>query len=399
MPVSPEIWLTASRELYAEDMKLKRLAASRYRSLRQVSIEFNPLNLFIGVNAAGKSNVLDTLSFMSSGVREKDFSVAVNERGGILALAWKGEAAREVELTATFEEDGRAAYEWSVSLTTPDYGFEFGAQESIKEIRPGSPSNELLWSKNGEGWWWSNESARKVTLAAQTRTSCALAAAAADASFPARSVADFVARWAFFDPSPVLLRRASREQDSAELDQYGRNLAARLRHLQQVSPKTFQRILNAMDSILGIPDDIEIRESEDGRVHFVQSEIGLEYKVHQTGASSGTLRMLALITALVGEEAPGLVGIEEPENHVHPSALQAFAEHIREASKTRQVLVTTHSPLLLDAIGDAESVFIVRRTENGTVVEKESHPDAVRKALVESGFALGEFYETKGFGA
>ena len=109
--------------------------------------------------------------------------------------------------------------------------------------------------------------------------------------------------------------------------------------------------------------------------------------------------MLALMTAILGEPEASLVGIEEPENHIHPSALGAFAEYLRKASERVQIAVTTHSPLLLDHIDDPDSVCVVTRTKEGTQVHREKNAEAIRRALEESGFGLGEFYETKGFGA
>lgn len=256
-------------------------------------------------------------------------------------------------------------------------------------------------------WWWSGEKGDRVSLR-QSPTTCALAAAAADASFPARGVAEFVSRLGFFDPSPFLLRRGWIGLDSSRFDPYGRNLAERLYALQESSPEAFKQIVSATQSVLGLPTEIELRKSRsrdeevedvEDRVYFVQREPGLRYPVHQIGASSGTLRMLALMTALFGEKGTNLIGIEEPENHVHPTALESFAEYLQKARERVQILVTTHSPLLLDFLDEPAAVCVVRHTdEEGTRVSRETNADAVRRALEESGFGLGQFYETKGFG-
>ena len=159
--------------------------------------------------------------------------------------------------------------------------------------------------------------------------------------------------------------------------------------------------MSATQSVLGLPSQIDLRESRDSedRVYFVQHEPGLKFPVHQFGASSGTLRMLALMTALFGEPGSNLIGIEEPENHVHPTALAAFAEYLLRARDRVQILVTTHSPLLLDFLNEPGAVCVVRHTDqDGTRVTRESNAEAVRQALEVSGFGLGEFYETKGFG-
>jgi predicted ATPase len=375
-------------------MRLVRLRARRYKSINEDSITFGSLNLLIGANASGKSNILDVLRFLSEGIRRKEFAASVNDRGGIIHLAWKGEEAKEIDLETTFESGDRT-YDWRVTLVRSEY--DFSVRESLDERRPTGPPNLLLSATDGKGWWWSEAVSRRLHLELPP-AACALAAAAADATFPARSISEFANGWRFFDPSPALLRRASTRTEVSTLDSSGANLAARLKTLKERSPEVFDRILGATRSVLGVPDEIIFRDSGD-RVYAVFSEPGLAFTVHQVGASSGTLRTLALMTALFGEAGTTLVGIEEPENHVHPSALAAFTEHLRNASKEVQIIVSTHSPVLLNYLGEPEAVCFVRRTQTGTKVERERNAEAVRRALDQSGFGLGEFYETKGFGA
>lgn len=168
-------------------------------------------------------------------------------------------------------------------------------------------------------------------------------------------------------------------------DTYGRNLAETLYEIWNSSSKALERICSATRNVLGLPSKIEPRETDD-RFYFVQYEPGLEYPVNQMGASSGTLRMIALMTALHGQPSANLIGIEEPENYIHPTALFAFVEHLREARDHVQFLITTHSPMLLDFLGEPESVRVARRSEHGgTVIVKEENPDGVRKALEASG--------------
>ncbi len=373
-------------------MKLSILHVVRYSSLRDVTIDLKDLNLFIGTNASGKSSILDALRFLHEGVQERDFRGPVASRGGIVHLAWKGEEARQISLMIHLAEKNQE-YEWSVLLTKD--GYEFHVREEVYEVHSTSPPMQLLSSDRGTGWWWSGE--RQRVPLKQIPTGCALSAAAADATFPARRIAEFVGGWGFFDPSPFSLRRSWPGLESSRLDAYGRNLAERLSTLQKSSPEIFNHIVSGTQSVLGLPTEIQPRESE-GRFYFAQMEPGLKYPVHQIGASSGTLRMLALMTALFGEPGSNLVGIEEPENHVHPTALAAFAEYLLKAKEWVQILVTTHSPLLLDFLNEPSAVCIVQRDEQGTRIVREANPEGVRQALEASGFGLGEFYETKGFG-
>ncbi len=375
-------------------MKLAKLHASHYRILRDVTVEMNGLNLFIGANAAGKSTVLDALRFLHEGVRDREFVAAARARGGILHLPWKGEAADQTELTVEIDGGG-TRYEWSLRLVRD--GYEFQVEERVNQLESQRPPVQLLDARGGEGWWWSGERGR-VELS-QGPNACALAAAAADASFPAREVAEFVRRWGFFDPNPFLLRRDWSGADFGRFDPYGRNLAETLYGLQRSVPDTFARIVDATQDVLGLPSKIEPRESDD-RFYFVQHEPGLRFPVHQMGVSSGTLRMLALMTALFAESEANLIGIEEPENYVHPTAIASFVEYLRSALDRIQFIVTTHSPLLLDYMEDPSAVRIVQRTEDGAaaIAEREDG-DGIREALRQSGFGLGAYFETQGFGA
>lgn len=372
-------------------MKLISLTAKRYRSLRDANISIEDLNLFIGANASGKSAILDVLRFLHEGMQARDFRAPVYSRGGIVHLAWKGEDANQIELRVTIKTDDKT-YDWSLRLVRE--GYEFHVEEQLHESYSQSPPVQVLEAREGEGWWWSGEKGERVHLK-QAPTTCALAAAEADASFPARGVAEFIGRWGFFDPSPFLLRRDWTGLDSNRFDPYGRNLGETLHRLPH---SVREEIVEATRQVIGLPNNIEPRETEN-RFYFVQNEPGLQFPVHQMGVSSGTLRVLALMTALLAEPEVNLIGIEEPENYVHPTALRSFVDFLVTTTGRVQFMVTTHSPLLLDFLNDPASLSIVRRSEIGTQVVRQENVSGVKKALEESGFGLGEFYQTKGFGA
>lgn len=376
-------------------MRLKKITVQRYKSLRCVEVEMSAVNVFIGANASGKSAILDALRFLSEAVRERDFRGPVLSRGGMVNLAWKGAPADTIKIKTEFDGGG-SAFDWDVRIGRAEYGFTVA--ESVHKRRPASPPERLLASEDGAGWWKSGEKGRQVNLK-QPPSACALAAASVDGSFPARDVADFVSGWGFFDPSPFLLSRDGTFSDPGKLDPYGRNLGETLFLLEGLVPQIFEKIRAATESVLGLPTRIETRADED-RFYFVQEEPGLKYPVNQMGVSSGTLRTLALMTALHSEGDASFVGIEEPENYIHPTALQSFADYLLDSGERTQLALTTHSPLLLDFLDAPETVRVVRRDErDGTIVHQPGDPDRVRKALEASGFSLGEFYQTTGFGA
>ena len=374
-------------------MKLSTLTAKNYRSLHDVTVDLGDLALFIGANATGKSAILDALRFLSEAVRARDFRGPVSSRGGMLNLAWKGQEANQVELTVAMA--GERRFEWNVRLVRQSY--DFYVVERVHETPCGSPPTELLNAEAGKGWWWSGEKGERVNLL-QGPMDCALAAASVDASFPARQIAEFVSGWGFFDPSPFLLRRDWNLVDTSRFDPYGRNLGETLYNLRSKYPEVLDQVVAAAQSITGLPKNIEPKQSE-GRFYFVQREPGLQFPVNQMGVSSGTLRILALMTAMYGQKGTTLIGIEEPENYIHPTSLFNFVQHILAAQDRLQMLITTHSPLLLDYLDEPAAVNVVKRDEAlGTVALPEKNPKGVRKALERSGFGLGQYHETRGFG-
>ena len=280
-------------------MQVVSLKLWNYLSVQNEEVSLDRLNVLIGTNASGKSNVMDALRFLRDAIR-RDFQFAVASRGGFVHLACKASEARDVRLVTKFRDDDQV-FEWSVALSRRD--FEFKVREDVFLLPQGQPPQRLLErTEDGAGWWWSGSEGR-VELKERPERS-ALAAAAADASFPARAVADFVGGWGFFDPNPGALRRASTESDSPALAGYGQNLAARLHTLKRTDRERFERIHSATRDILGVPEEITFRTFDDGgRVALLFNETGLKYRIHQAGGSNGTLRMLAITTALLGDDS------------------------------------------------------------------------------------------------
>lgn len=377
-------------------MKLIELKASKYRSLREETVTFGDLNVFIGANASGKSTVLDALRFVHEGILARDFREAVHSRGGIIHLGWKGESPSQVKLELQFDA-GQDQYEWLVELNVAER-HDFSVREEIRLIQSSLPPYKLLSTDNGVGRWWSGQEERWVKFELSS-TACALASAAVDTAFQARGIANFVAGWGFFDPNPFSLKRGGwGDIEPDRLDAYGRNLAERLYWLKEFSPDTFGAVITATKAVLGFPLELDPRESE-GRYYFAQKEPGLAYPVHQIGASTGTLRILALMTAMFEESSSRLVAIEEPENNIHPAALGDFVGYLIGVSGKTQLVVTTHSPILLDFLEDPASVIVVRRDDvKGTTIIREGDPEGVKAALDASGFSLGEYHQTRGFG-
>src|SRR5688572_25108673 len=142
-------------------MRLVHLHAQRYLSLQDVSLDVDSLNVFIGANAAGKSNILNALRFLSDGVVAGDFEKPVADRGGIIHLAWKGEEANDVRLQARFE-DGTRAFEWRLRLWRDLYSFD--VDEEVWDVTPDQAKQLLLQNKSSKGWWFSDCAKKEIPI-------------------------------------------------------------------------------------------------------------------------------------------------------------------------------------------------------------------------------------------
>ena len=168
-------------------MQVVSLKLRNYLSVQTEDVSLGRLNVLIGTNASGKSNIMDALRFctMRSGGISNSRS---RPAAGLSILACKASEAREIRLVTTFWNDDQA-FEWSVALSRRD--FDFTVREEVSLLREGQPPVQLLKrTEDGAGWWWSGREG-KVQLRERPEGS-ALATAAADASFPARAVADYV---------------------------------------------------------------------------------------------------------------------------------------------------------------------------------------------------------------
>ncbi len=179
----------------------------------------------------------------------------------------------------------------------------------------------------------------------------------------------------------------------------GQNLASVLRRLSDFSPETFDRIREYLRRIVDSVESISPKSlGPTETIQFSQyvQRMKNPWKFDALNMSSGTLRSLGVLTALFHQAGGGngrvpLIGIEEPEGTVHPAAAAVLMDAIIEASKTRQILLTTHSPELLDHPRLSEDqLYVVSSERNETRVGQadQASREAMRNRLLTAGELL-----------
>ena len=130
---------------------------------------------------------------------------------------------------------------------------------------------------------------------------------------------------------------------------------------------------------------------QDGRLLLQIKDAPFSKPILAKFASDGTLKMLAYLTVLYDPDPPQMVGIEEPENHLHPRLLIELAEECRAASTNTQLMVTTHSPFFVDGL-KSEEVWVLYRDEQGyTQAKRTADMPGVREFMKE-GALLGQLW-------
>lgn len=135
----------------------------------------------------------------------------------------------------------------------------------------------------------------------------------------------------------------------------------------------------------------------DGRLLLQIKDAPFDRPILSKFASDGTLKMLAYMALLRDPEPPQLIGIEEPENHLHPRLLLELAEECREATERTQLLVTTHSPFFINGLR-ADEVWVLYRNEQGYTEARRVADIPGILEFMEEGALLGDLWMEGHFG-
>ena len=175
--------------------------------------------------------------------------------------------------------------------------------------------------------------------------------------------------WLFFYFEPrERIRAANPVKEVRHIGLMGEELAAFLNTMKATDERQFRGVEKALHALMPNIDGIEVEVSDLGEVELRLKEGGVAIPARVL--SEGTLRMLGLLALTGVDEAPALVGFEEPENGVHPRRIQLIAELLKtqDTLQQTQYIVTTHSPILPDLLAD-NSLFVANRIDRKTRIE------------------------------
>ncbi|PTN56242.1 AAA family ATPase [Stenotrophomonas panacihumi] len=366
---------------------LTRVVLRNYKSIGGCDVRLHPLTYLVGPNGSGKSNFLDALHLVRDAL-VGSLDNALSERGGLAEVRRRSSGHPThfgIRLEFVLPDDGRDAY----------FAFNVGA---LKNGGYEVQNEECGIGRKGRGPFYSIErgSVKKCsegTFPAITADRLALVAVSGMAAF--RPVFDALVSMGFYNLNPKLMRDLQKPQDGRLLRPVGENVVSVIGHLERNAPDQIQVIGEYLQTVvpmvhgferkaIGPMETLEFRQEMAGSAH--------PWRFLAQSMSDGTLRALGVLTALFQTNrdfSPTIVGIEEPETALHPAASAALRDALTRASKSVQIIVTSHSPDLLDDRDiDPDSLFSV--ISEGGETKIAPIDAASRNAMREHLFSAGE---------
>ncbi|MGD0655835.1 MAG: AAA family ATPase [Thermoguttaceae bacterium] len=367
---------------------LKRVLLRNYKSIQECDVYLGSLMLLVGPNGSGKSNFLDALRFVADSLRST-MDQALRERGGIEEVRRRSRGHPThfmIQLELNLQEETKASYQFLVRTREG----RFRIQEEKCTIGNGNKQAEY-WIQEGVVKSSSFHPTPPVPI---DRLYLNIAS-----GFPEfRPLYESLSGMGFYNINPAKLREYQEPDPGNLLLRDGGNLTSVIASIERNNKKVKERIEEYLGSIVsGVKGVDKITLGTKETLEFKQIVAGDEnpWSFFAQNMSDGTLRALGVLVSLFQcfDRPPDspipLVGIEEPESTLHPAATAALMGALYEASHFTQVLVTSHSPELLDNEDlDPESLLIVDAQEGKTTIGPAD--DASKSAMKERLYTAGE---------
>ena len=340
---------------------IKRVVLSNYKSIKECSVSLGPLTFLVGQNGAGKSNFLDALRLVSDGLNTS-LEHALRERGGINEVRRRSSGHPThfgIRLDWILPDGSEGVYVFRVGSQKKG-GFEVQREECRVF---GCDMEEHFYKVAGGEL---KDSSFAVSPPASNDRLYLVAAAGLP---PFRPLYEALSHMGFYNLNPGEIREPQPPDPGEVLKRDGSNLASVLGVLEREGK--VHRIVELLSKVVPGIQNIQVKHVGKKETLEFRQLVGTNkdpWRFMAENMSDGTLRALGVLTALFqssrteGSRVP-LVGIEEPETAVHPGAAGILRDGVRAASETTQILVTSHSPDLLDdkEIADENILAVINR--------------------------------------
>ena len=359
--------------------------------------ELRPLNVLIGPNASGKSNLIDLLRLVRS--LPSDMRAPIRDGGGIEGWTWKGSAPNTGPLTdpslelLTFPLASSRSFHHRLVFDGGPFGPDFRIwSEVIKEggdiLYQSDLPNRRIHMRSGNG-----ELVDAPYHEQHRQNQSALAQFRSFSDYPKITWLSFqyeeihiYGTWE--SGRSTSLRRAQPADSRGDvLVEDCSNLGLFLNQTLGTAPAYKRQVVEGMNELYPRFTNYEVVVNSGSVQIFFTEE---DTSIPATRLSDGALRYLCLLAILYNPKPPPVVCIEEPELGLHPDIVGGLAKHLRAASERMQLIVTTHSDILIDALSDTPESVVVFENHDGTTRMNRLDPDQLSGWLEE--YRLGQLW-------
>ncbi len=360
---------------------IETLRVQNYKSLKDIEIPLKPLTVLVGPNAAGKSNILDCLRFLSEMVAiPGDRAEPVRKRGGYGDIVWGGQTGSSISVSCRWQplQAGEGSFDYLLVIrNNPTHTF------SIEEehLSASAPGMELVsWHRGG----------RNPTLFPDTFGLSEDTSKFDRADKPIeRWARGVISGWTFYDFLTQSMRVPRAMGTAERLSSDGSNVAQVLLRLHLKEPDLFREVEELLQAAIPEVEKLFLDDVGGNQVYVAWREKAIPGRIPAWNMSEGSVRLVGILLALLVPEPPPLVAFENPEVHLHSHQMEYLAEILKAASRRSQVIITTHSPYLLKHFAP-EDVLIVWKEKGQTRVKPVRTFKGLREAL--KTLDLGEIY-------
>lgn len=394
--MAPDMIPGDSQRGRTDPARIEYLRVENYRALRNVELKgITPLTVLLGPNGSGKSTLFDVLNFLSecfqSGLRQ-----AWDRRGRARELKTRGQDG-PVVIEIKYREHARQPI-ITYHLAIDEAGKGPVVIEEWLQWRRGQygkPFRFLQYHK-GAGRAVSgevpDEEDERIEIPLRSPDVIAVNTLGRFADHPrVAALREFITDWYVSYLSIDDTRSQPEAGPQERLSKTGDNLANVIQYLKEQHPDRLERIFSALRRRVPRLERVSAEAMPDGRLLLQIKDGPFDEPVLSRFASDGTMKMLAYLTVLNDPDPPQFIGIEEPENFLHPRLLPELAEECRRATDCSQLLVTTHSPYFLNSIGPAEARLLYRDDDGFTNIVRPSDVPGVNE-FIESGASMGDLW-------
>lgn len=416
-----------------DKLRLSQVGFKNYKNLATVgAVNLNNLSILIGPNGSGKTNFIRLLKFLRDAVQNKSespsvtaFDKAINDLGGDRALDASVHSPAAIEIDYSFALGNLPPYRHELQVLVKDgHKKPIINRENLSQPQLSKPDDPFYFyqchnKQSGAGvvTYYSNPPSKETkyqrinNVPVDELGLVSIPRLLENSNIPPertplyqvrRQIIDHVSNWQFFNANDMNLSEIRTSESSLGpadifLSPSGKNLPLVMDNLSQQHVE-FDDMLTA-ETRKFLPWTLKVRAARSGRLKLtvewhMDFPQGRKEQFYLDEMSDGSVRMLCWATVLLSPELPSLLVIEEPEIGIHVSWLPVLASWIKKASSKTQVIISTHSPDLLDHFTDElGNVLVMAKNEtlNHRFDLKPLSPTLLKDKLDE-GWQLGDLY-------